>query len=62
VQESPPEAAEQLLTVAPDGLVAEGEIAVFCGSVDVRVTVHVLLLGTGAGWLQLTVGAVAALG
>jgi hypothetical protein len=62
VHVSPPVADEQLPTMVPEGLVAEVVIVVFWGSVEVKVSVQVLLLGTGAGCVQLAVGAVAGFG
>ena len=50
-------AGEHPLSVAPEGDRTVKATEPFCGSVEVRLTVHVLLLGTGDGLLQEAVGA-----
>ena len=55
---SPPVAGAHPVSVAPEGDVTVSAMVPFCSSVPVRLTVHVLLLGTGAGLLQVPFGAV----
>jgi hypothetical protein len=59
---SPPVAGAQPATVAPEGEVTATAMVLFCASADVKLIVHVLVLGAGGGDVQAAVGAVIELG